>query len=186
MNHIYLNKYSWCFRACFCISINLYFSLLFICLFIWTCLLTYFSSSMRSWYASQRNFILQCITESLGQRLESKGDPQTLLSAMICYICAGSLERCVSCWLKTRPSTNKPQDLQVTIIALQLCGYWCMCMRQTSTSVFAYISELFSADVRQTTLFCWSLCCVTGLGGDHHGTTAVTLLCWSHGQSEWR
>ncbi len=83
--------------------------------------------------------ILLCnASESLGQRLESTGDPQTLLSAMICYICAGSLERCVSCWIKTRPSTNKPQDLQVIVIALQLYEYWCMCMKQT----IAYILEV--------------------------------------------
>ncbi|XP_071534262.1 protein transport protein Sec31A-like isoform X10 [Panulirus ornatus] len=49
---------------------------------------------------------------SLGERLEAKGDAEALLSALICYVCAGSLEKFVSCWIKTRPETNKPSELQ--------------------------------------------------------------------------
>ncbi|XP_045138808.1 protein transport protein Sec31A-like isoform X2 [Portunus trituberculatus] len=61
-------------------------------------------------YCSNEQF--SQLAEALGERLEAKGDSEALLSAMICYVCAGSLEKCVSCWIKTRPSTNKPQDLQ--------------------------------------------------------------------------
>ncbi|XP_071534263.1 protein transport protein Sec31A-like isoform X11 [Panulirus ornatus] len=52
------------------------------------------------------------LAESLGERLEAKGDAEALLSALICYVCAGSLEKFVSCWIKTRPETNKPSELQ--------------------------------------------------------------------------
>ncbi|XP_042223332.1 protein transport protein Sec31A-like isoform X3 [Homarus americanus] len=61
-------------------------------------------------YSNDEQF--PALVESLGERLEAKGDPETLLSAMICYVCAGSLEKFVSCWVKTRPETNKPSDLQ--------------------------------------------------------------------------
>lgn len=57
--------------------------------------------------------IVTGFSESLGERLEANVDPELLLPAMICYVCAGSLDKFVACWLKTRPQTNKPSDLQV-------------------------------------------------------------------------
>ncbi|KAK8742241.1 hypothetical protein OTU49_001751, partial [Cherax quadricarinatus] len=61
-------------------------------------------------YSNDEQF--PALAESLGERLEAKGDPESLLSAMICYVCAGSLEKFVSCWIKTRPETNQPNNLQ--------------------------------------------------------------------------
>ncbi|KAK3871526.1 hypothetical protein Pcinc_023333 [Petrolisthes cinctipes] len=52
------------------------------------------------------------LAESLGERLESQGDADALLSAMVCYVCAGSLDKFVSCWVKTNPDAHKPSDLQ--------------------------------------------------------------------------
>lgn len=110
--YVYNIKYYWCFQ--------------------W-----YFSHKRQLCIILKMGTLFYNTSESLGERLESKGDPQALLSAMICYVCAGSLEKCVSCWIKTRPSTNKPQDLQVTSIILKLSGYKCMFMSTWFTYIFA-------------------------------------------------
>lgn len=76
-----------------------------------------------SWMLAQSFLVLfyfcqlKCngISESLGERLEAKEDPETLLPAMICYVCAGSLDKFVACWVKTRPQSSKPSELQVCL-----------------------------------------------------------------------
>lgn len=61
-------------------------------------------------YSTEAQF--PALAESLGERLEAQGSDDALLSAMVCYVCAGSLEKFVSCWIKTNPDTHKPSDLQ--------------------------------------------------------------------------
>lgn len=61
-------------------------------------------------YADDTNF--QAIADQLGARLEAVGGVSSLESAMVCYICAGSLEKFVSCWLRTREDTSTPSTLQ--------------------------------------------------------------------------
>lgn len=61
-------------------------------------------------YADDTNF--QAIADQLGERLEAVGDVSNLESAMVCYICAGSLEKFVSCWLRTREDASTPSTLQ--------------------------------------------------------------------------
>ena len=46
-------------------------------------------------YAKAEEFTALC--DLLGQRLEQEGD-EHCANAMVCYICAGNVEKFVSCW----------------------------------------------------------------------------------------
>lgn len=46
-------------------------------------------------YAKPEEFTLLC--DLLGQRLEKEGD-RHFDNAMVCYICAGNVEKFVACW----------------------------------------------------------------------------------------
>ncbi|XP_072310454.1 protein transport protein Sec31A isoform X2 [Eucyclogobius newberryi] len=60
-------------------------------------------------YAHTQEFSSLC--DLLGGRLEEANDPQLQAQACLCYICAGNLEKLVSCWLKTQEG-NAPHALQ--------------------------------------------------------------------------
>nr|XP_045605804.1 protein transport protein Sec31A-like isoform X2 [Procambarus clarkii] len=92
-------------------------------------------------YSSDEHF--PALAESLGERLEAKGNSESLLSAMICYVCAGSLEKFVSCWIKTRPKTNTPNDLQDLVeIIMGLQRSLSTAGRQTNLSDGSTVSSL--------------------------------------------
>ena len=46
-------------------------------------------------YAKPEEFTVLC--DLLGQRLEQEGD-RFCTNAMVCYICAGNVEKFVACW----------------------------------------------------------------------------------------
>ncbi|XP_037789138.1 protein transport protein Sec31A-like isoform X12 [Penaeus monodon] len=52
------------------------------------------------------------LAENLGERLEASNIGEYIPSAMICYVCAGSLEKFVSCWSKMQPNMSNPNELQ--------------------------------------------------------------------------
>ncbi|XP_028397312.1 protein transport protein Sec31A-like [Dendronephthya gigantea] len=60
-------------------------------------------------YAKPEEFAPLC--DLLGQRLEAQQDENNA-NAMVCYICAGNVEKFVSCWSKTMPSEPSPLELQ--------------------------------------------------------------------------
>ena len=53
------------------------------------------------------------LTESLGARLELQHTEAMWTSALLCYVCAGSVDRLVQCWERTRPDAVSPHALQV-------------------------------------------------------------------------
>ena len=56
-----------------------------------------------------------CVADVLGGRLESAGG-DCAASACLCYICAGSVDRLVECWVKTTPNPNTPDVLSVSVL----------------------------------------------------------------------
>ncbi|CAB4015041.1 Hypothetical predicted protein [Paramuricea clavata] len=60
-------------------------------------------------YAKPEEFAPLC--DLLGQRLEAQQD-ENYANAMVCYICAGNVEKFVSCWSKTMPAEPSPLELQ--------------------------------------------------------------------------
>lgn len=63
-------------------------------------------------YAKAEEFTALC--DLLGQRLEHEGD-EHCANAMVCYICAGNVEKFVSCWTKNMPIEPSPLALQELI-----------------------------------------------------------------------
>lgn len=63
-------------------------------------------------YAKAEEFTALC--DLLGQRLEQEGD-EYCANAMVCYICAGNVEKFVSCWSKNMPAEPSPLALQELI-----------------------------------------------------------------------
>ncbi|XP_071952152.1 protein transport protein Sec31A-like [Antedon mediterranea] len=61
-------------------------------------------------YATAEEFPTLC--NSLGTRLETEGDDDLVASACLCYICAGNVEKLVSCWCKVTPNGNSALGLQ--------------------------------------------------------------------------
>ena len=63
------------------------------------------------------------LPEMLGERLEAENDQMNLHYAMICYICAGSLNSFVSCWIKTQPDVGNSatclQNLVEIVMVMQ-------------------------------------------------------------------
>lgn len=51
----------------------------------------------------------------LGDRLEAAEDPQLKSKAFLCYICAGNMEKLVSCWSRTQ-DRHCPHSLQVCML----------------------------------------------------------------------
>ena len=68
----------------------------------------------------------------MGSRLEAAEEDQLQAQACLCYICAGNLEKLVSCW-------TKAQDGQCPLY-LQVCVYVCVCWIM-STSVPVYFES---------------------------------------------
>ncbi|XP_072190060.1 protein transport protein Sec31A isoform X9 [Excalfactoria chinensis] len=60
-------------------------------------------------YARPDEFAALC--DLLGNRLESEGDSLLRTQACLCYICAGNVEKLVSCWSKVQDG-NSPLSLQ--------------------------------------------------------------------------
>lgn len=60
-------------------------------------------------YAKAEEFTALC--DLLGQRLEQEGD-EHCANAMVCYICAGNVEKFVSCWSRNMPAEPSPLALQ--------------------------------------------------------------------------
>ncbi|XP_031552702.1 protein transport protein Sec31A-like [Actinia tenebrosa] len=60
-------------------------------------------------YAKPEEFTSLC--DLLGQRLEGEGD-RHFSNAMICYICAGNVEKFVACWSRSMPVEPSPLALQ--------------------------------------------------------------------------
>ncbi|XP_078359970.1 protein transport protein Sec31A-like isoform X2 [Oculina patagonica] len=60
-------------------------------------------------YAKAEEFTALC--DILGQRLEQEGD-EHCANAMVCYICAGNVEKFVSCWSRNMPAEPSPLALQ--------------------------------------------------------------------------
>lgn len=63
-------------------------------------------------YAKAEEFTVLC--DLLGQRLEQEGD-EHCSNAMVCYICAGNVEKFVSCWSRNMPAEPSPVALQELI-----------------------------------------------------------------------
>ncbi|XP_033127345.1 protein transport protein Sec31A-like [Anneissia japonica] len=61
-------------------------------------------------YATAEEFPTLC--NSLGSRLETEGDEELVASACLCYICAGNVEKLVTCWCKVTPNGNSALGLQ--------------------------------------------------------------------------
>ncbi|CAH1795497.1 unnamed protein product, partial [Owenia fusiformis] len=61
-------------------------------------------------YASADEFSTLC--DILGSRLESEQHGRLSIHAMLCYICAGNVERLVDCWEKNTENNNSPEALQ--------------------------------------------------------------------------
>ncbi|XP_065286810.1 protein transport protein Sec31A isoform X2 [Dermacentor albipictus] len=60
-------------------------------------------------YAKPEDFAVLC--ESLGNRLENE-NTALVPYAMLCYICAGNLEKLASCWVRLQIKADSPQSLQ--------------------------------------------------------------------------
>lgn len=60
-------------------------------------------------YAKPEDFAVLC--ESLGSRLESE-NTALVPYAMLCYICAGNLEKLACCWVRLQNKADSPQSLQ--------------------------------------------------------------------------
>lgn len=61
-------------------------------------------------YAKPEDFAVLC--ESLGSRLENEKNTALLPYAMLCYICAGNLEKLAACWVRVQSRCNSQQSLQ--------------------------------------------------------------------------
>uniref|UniRef100_A0A670ZSX1 Protein transport protein Sec31A n=1 Tax=Pseudonaja textilis TaxID=8673 RepID=A0A670ZSX1_PSETE len=61
-------------------------------------------------YARLDEFAVLC--DLLGSRLENEGDSVLQTQACLCFICAGNVEKLVSCWTKAQDGNN-PLSLQV-------------------------------------------------------------------------
>lgn len=61
-------------------------------------------------YAKPEEFSPLC--ESLGSRLEMDRDTELVPYAMLCYICAGNLEKLANCWVQVQSNSENPQSLQ--------------------------------------------------------------------------
>ncbi|XP_037548482.1 protein transport protein Sec31A [Nematolebias whitei] len=69
-------------------------------------------------YAQPEEFSSLC--DLLGDRLEAAEDPQLKSKAFLCYICAGNMEKLVSCWSRTqdRHCPHSLQDLLEKVMVL--------------------------------------------------------------------
>ncbi|KAK2573081.1 Protein transport protein Sec31A [Acropora cervicornis] len=67
-------------------------------------------------YAKAEEFTALC--DLLGQRLEQEGD-EHCANSMVCYICAGNVEKFVSCWTKNMPAEPSPLALQGSLGVLK-------------------------------------------------------------------
>uniref|UniRef100_A0A3B4AVM5 Protein transport protein Sec31A n=1 Tax=Periophthalmus magnuspinnatus TaxID=409849 RepID=A0A3B4AVM5_9GOBI len=70
-------------------------------------------------YAQTQEFSALC--DLLGGRLEGANDPMLQAQACLCYICAGNLEKLVSCWIKAQEGSNPHslQDLVEKVVVMQ-------------------------------------------------------------------
>ena len=69
-------------------------------------------------YAPNEEFSAIC--SSIGDRLN---DSSASLGQMMCYICAGDLEKLVSCWMRTKDTSSGPmalQDLVEVVMTLKM------------------------------------------------------------------
>lgn len=73
-------------------------------------------------YAEEREFPELC--QTIGQRLEA--ETGATKEAVLCYICAGSMEKVVDCWLRTQDETTSSlQELVEQVMVLrQAQQYW--------------------------------------------------------------
>ena len=53
------------------------------------------------------------ITDIIGYRLETERQGELSVNAMLCYICAGNVEKLVDCWAKNTDNLNEGLALQV-------------------------------------------------------------------------
>ena len=70
------------------------------------------------WYMSKNRFVT---SDLLGSRLESEGDETLAANACLCYICAGNLEKLVSCLNKHVNNSASPAALQVSADCDPVC-----------------------------------------------------------------
>ncbi|XP_070804990.1 protein transport protein Sec31A isoform X2 [Pituophis catenifer annectens] len=70
-------------------------------------------------YARPDEFAVLC--DLLGSRLENEGDSVLQTQACLCYICAGNVEKLVSCWTKAQEGNNplSLQDLIEKVVILR-------------------------------------------------------------------
>uniref|UniRef100_A0A8C6VQC0 Protein transport protein Sec31A n=1 Tax=Naja naja TaxID=35670 RepID=A0A8C6VQC0_NAJNA len=70
-------------------------------------------------YARPDEFAVLC--DLLGSRLENEGDSVLQTQACLCYICAGNVEKLVSCWTKAQDGSNplSLQDLIEKVVILR-------------------------------------------------------------------
>ncbi|XP_020777277.2 protein transport protein Sec31A isoform X2 [Boleophthalmus pectinirostris] len=70
-------------------------------------------------YAQTQEFSSLC--DLLGGRLEGANDPNLQAQACLCYICAGNLEKLVSCWIKAQEGNNplSLQDLVEKVVVMR-------------------------------------------------------------------
>ncbi|XP_058048372.1 protein transport protein Sec31A isoform X11 [Ahaetulla prasina] len=70
-------------------------------------------------YARPDEFAILC--DLLGSRLENQGDSVLQTQACLCYICAGNVEKLVSCWTKAQDGNNplSLQDLIEKVVILR-------------------------------------------------------------------
>ncbi|XP_032079821.1 protein transport protein Sec31A isoform X5 [Thamnophis elegans] len=70
-------------------------------------------------YARPDEFAVLC--DLLGSRLENEGDSVLQTQACLCYICAGNVEKLVSCWTKAQDGNNplSLQDLIEKVVILR-------------------------------------------------------------------
>lgn len=68
--------------------------------------------------------------EKLGERLEKEGDSELSRNAILCYICAGNIEKLIQSWINlnklssdvSKMSTSELQDLVEIIMLMQKSG----------------------------------------------------------------
>lgn len=94
-------------------------------------------------YAQPQEFSSLC--DLLGGRLETANDAQLQAQACLCYICAGNVEKLVSCWTKSQEGSS-PLSLQDLVEKVVVMRY---AVEQTQSSGPTAIGALLAEKMRQ-------------------------------------
>nr|XP_033818502.1 protein transport protein Sec31A isoform X4 [Geotrypetes seraphini] len=92
-------------------------------------------------YARPDEFAGLC--DLLGDRLENEGDNLLQAQACLCYICAGNVEKLVSCWTKAQ-DRNNPLSLQDLIEKVVILRKAVQLTQAAETNVGALLAEKMS------------------------------------------